>query len=169
MNKPITNLITKLKKQYPDGKHSRPEFIYQATARKLSQDVSRKLSDLIDEYLEYSSDKVNYMGVYEDLFEVIGGEEVRDFIVNYSLKAGITESGNEAHQFVDHLFAAEEVIEGNIDLQAVVGHYEIEQEDAEKTVETGLNKYGEDEVLEIEGAYSPEDSERFSNEEHQVS
>ena len=93
----------------------------------------------------------------------------RDFIVNYSLKAGITESENEAHQFVDHLFAAEEVIEGNIDLQAVVGHYEIEQEDAEKTVETGLNKYGEDEVLEIEGAYSPEDSERFSNEEHQVS
>ena len=168
MNKPITKLIKQLKGKYPDGKHWRPDFIYQATQRRLSQDVSRMLSDLIDEYIEYNSDRANYMGVYEDLFEVIGGSEVRDFIVNYSLKSGITESENEAHRFVDHLFAAEEVIEGNIDLQAVVGHYEIELEDAEKTVETGLNKYGEDEVLEIEGAYSPEDTERFSNEETQV-
>ena len=50
----------------------------------------------IDEYLEYNSDRSNYVGVYEDLFEVIGGSEVRDFIVNYSLKSGITESENEA-------------------------------------------------------------------------
>ena len=58
MNKPITKLIKQLKKQYPSGKHWRPEFIYQATARRLSQDVSRMLSDLIDEYL---SDPETYM------------------------------------------------------------------------------------------------------------
>ena len=159
MNKPITNLIKQLKKQYPDGKHWRPEFIYRAMQRRLSQDVSRSLSDMIDEYLEYHSDKANYMGVYEDLFEVIGGEEVRDFIVNYSLKAGITESENEAHRFVDHLFAAEEVLEANTPLEGTLAHYEIEQEQPPQEVETGLNHFGEDTVLEIEAQGNPNEEE----------
>jgi len=159
MNKPITNLIKQLKKQYPDGKHWRPEFIYQATEKRLSQDVSRALSHMIDEYLDYNTDRKNYRGVYEDLFEVIGGEEIRDFIVNYSLKAGITESENEAHRFVDHLFACEEVLEANTPLEGTLAHYEIEQEDMEKTVETGLNKYGEDTVIEIEAQGNPNEEE----------
>jgi hypothetical protein len=161
MNKPITNLISKLKKQYPDGKHWRPDFIYQATQRRLSQDVARSLSDMIDEYIEYNSDRANYLGIYEDLFEVIGGEEVRDFIVNYSLKAGITESENEAHRFVDHLLAAEEVLEANTPLEGTLAHYEIEQGQPPQEVATGINQFGEDTVLEIEAQGNP-------NEETQV-
>ena len=159
MNKPITNLIKQLKKQYPDGKHWRPDFIYKATQRRLSQDVSRSLSDMIDEYLEYNSDRANYMGVYEDLFEVIGGEEVRDFIVNYSLKAGITESENEAHRFVDYLLAAEEILEANTPLEATLAHYEIEQEQPPQEVATGIDQFGEDTVLEIEAEGNPNEEE----------
>ena len=157
MSKRITKLIGELKEKYPDGRHWRAEFIHHATQRRLSQDVSQKLSDMIGYYMDYSSDRQNYIGFYEDLFDSIGASDTRDFITKYAMQSGITESENEAHRFVDTLFAAEEVIQGNFNLDEALSHYEIEQAEPQKVVETGLNKNAETEVLELqENGYSDE-------------
>ena len=150
MSKRITKLIGELKEKYPDGRHWRAEFIHHATQRRLSQDVSQKLSDMIGYYMDYSSDRQNYIGFYEDLFDSIGASDTRDFITKYAMQSGITESENEAHRFVDTLFAAEEVIQGNFNLDEVLSHYEIEQEEPQR-VETGLDRHADVEVITLEG------------------
>ena len=151
----LTNLIKSLKKKHPDGQGWRSEYIHQATQRRLSQDVSQKLSDLIDQFIEYSSDRENYIGFYGELFESLDATDPRDFIVKYAKQSGFTESENEAHRFVDGLFAAEEVIEGNISAEASLAHYDVEQAEPPQEVDTGIDKFGEDEVLEVDG-YSDE-------------
>ena len=93
---------------------------------------------------------------------MIGADNVRDFIVLYSIEAGIIDEPDEAHDFVDAFFAAEEHIEMNIPLDATLSHYNVEQDEAPQEVETGLDQFGEDTVLEIEAEGNP-------NEEHQVS
>ncbi len=112
---------------------------------------------MIGFFLDYDENPKNYIGFYGDLFKSLKPKDARDFIVKYAEQAGITESENEAHRFADGLFAAEEHLEGNIALDAVLAHYEIEQGEPLQEVETGLDKFGETEVLELEGdGYSDE-------------
>ena len=164
----LTNLIKRLKKQHPDGQQWKSEYIYQATQRRINQTTSKNLVTLIDGFMDYLQDPTIYHGYYKDIYEMIGADNVRDFIVLYSIEAGIVEEPDEAHDFVNGFFACEEVLEANIPLEASLAHYNVEQDEAPQEVETGITQFGEDDVLEVDG-YSEEEIERFSNEEHQIS
>lgn len=118
--------------------------------------------------MDYLQDPTIYHGYYKDIYEMIGADNVRDFIVLYSIEAGIIDEPDEAHDFVDGFFACEEVLEANIPLEASLAHYNVEQDEAPQEVETGLDQFGENDVIEVD-SYSKEEIERFSNEEHQVS
>ena len=164
----LTNLIKRLKKQHPDGQQWKSEYIYEASHRRINQTTSKNFVTLIDGFMDYLQDPTIYHGYYKDIYEMIGADNVRDFIVLYSIEAGIIDEPDEAHDFVDGFFAAEEHLEANIPLDATLSHYNVEQDEPPQEVETGITQFGEDDVLEVDG-YSEEEIERFSNEEHQVS
>ena len=137
------------------------KYIHLTSESKVSQEQSKQYAEMLLDYNEYLDDKEAYEGVYSSLFDSFETDDFETGIGKFIEISGLGKF-EDGGGFVKGLFATEDVLEYGADVDDVISHYQLpENEIIEDEVETGIDHNCEpyfDRVLKVEDGYSEKEA-----------
>jgi len=137
------------------------KYIHLTSEGKVSQEQSKQYAEILLDYNDYLDDKEAYEGVYLSLFDSFETEDFATGIGKFIETSGLGKF-EDGDGFVKGLFATEDVLEYGADVDDVISHYQLPENDMiENEVETGIDHNSEpyfDRVLKVEDGYSEKEA-----------